>query len=51
LLPGCFEDLEVVAVDGKKVKNAARRMAPTRGFSGSLLGAKALVAMVAWRWR
>jgi hypothetical protein len=45
LLPGCFEALEVVVLDGKKVKNAAKRLKPTRGYSGSLLGAKALVAM------
>lgn len=45
LLPGCFEDLEVVAVDGKKVKHAAKRLKPTRGYRGSLLGAKALVAL------
>lgn len=45
LLPGCFEGLEVVALDGKKVKNAAKRLKPTRGFAGKLLGAKALVAM------
>jgi hypothetical protein len=45
LLPGCFEDLEVVVIDGKKVKNAAKRLEPTRGYSGTLLGAKALVAM------
>lgn len=45
LLPGCFQDLEVVALDGKKLKRAAKRLKPTRGYSGSLLGAKALVAM------
>jgi hypothetical protein len=45
LLPGCFEGLEVVVLDGKKIKNAAKRLKPTRGFSGKLLGAKALVAM------
>lgn len=45
LLPGCFEEFEVVVVDGKKVKNAAKRLKLTRGYSGSLLGAKALVAM------
>ena len=45
LLPGCFESLEVVVLDGKKVKNAAKRLKPTRGFSGKLLGAKALAAM------
>jgi hypothetical protein len=37
--------LEVVVIDGKKVKNAAKRLEPTRGYGGSLLGAKALVAM------
>lgn len=45
LLPGCFESFAAVVVDGKKIKRAARRLAPTRGFSGALLGAKALVAM------
>jgi hypothetical protein len=35
----------VVADDGKKIKNAAKRLAPTRGFAGKLIGAKALVAM------
>lgn len=45
LLPVCFEAFEVVVVDGKKVKNAAKRLQLTRGYSGTLLGAKALVAM------
>ena len=45
LLPGCVEAFEVVVIDGKKVKNAAKRLKPTRGFSGKLLGAKALIAM------
>ena len=45
LLPACFEDFEAVAMDGHKVKRAARRLKPTRGFSGALLGAKAMVAM------
>ena len=45
LLPGCFEPLEVVVIDGKKVKNAAKRLKPTRGYGGRLIGAKALVAM------
>lgn len=44
-LPGCFDDYQAVVIDGKKIKNAAKRLAPTRGFSGKLLGAKALVAM------
>ena len=45
LLPGCFEAFEAVVIDGKKIKRAAARLKPTRGYSGSLLGAKALVAM------
>ena len=45
LLPACFEDFEVVAMDGKKVKGVARRLKPTREFAGALLGAKAMVAM------
>lgn len=44
-LPACFDGFEVVVGDGKKIKNAAKRLAPTRGFSGSLLGAKALMAL------
>src|SRR6185295_5656071 len=31
--------------DGKKIKDAAKRLKPTRGYSGKLIGAKALVAM------
>ena len=45
LLPGCFEGFEAVVLDGKKVKRAARRLKPTRGYTGALIGAKALVAM------
>lgn len=45
LLPGCFDEFEVVVIDGKKIKNAAKKLKPTRGYSGSLLGAKGLVAM------
>ena len=44
-LPGCFDGMEVIIGDGKKIKNAAKRLAPTRGYSGKLIGAKALVAM------
>lgn len=44
-LPGCFDAFTVVAGDGKKVKRVAKRLLPTRGVSGSLLGAKALVAV------
>lgn len=44
-LPACFDALEVIVLDGKKIKNAAKRLAPTRGYVGALLGAKALVAL------
>lgn len=44
-LPGCFGGFEVIVGDGKKIKNAAKRLKPTRGFSGKLIGAKALVAL------
>lgn len=44
-LPGCFDGLEVIVADGKKIKNAAKRLAPTRGYSGRLIGATALVAL------
>jgi hypothetical protein len=45
LLPACFDGMEAVIVDGKKIKRAARRLKLTRGYKGALLGAKALVAM------
>jgi hypothetical protein len=44
-LPGCIDGFEVIAGDGKKIKNAAKRLKPTRGYGGKLLGAKALVAV------
>jgi hypothetical protein len=44
-LPACFDGYQVIACDGKKIKRAAKRLKPTRGYSGKLLGAKALVAM------
>ncbi|MBC7772856.1 MAG: IS4 family transposase [Pyrinomonadaceae bacterium] len=44
-LPDCFASFRAVVIDGKKIKNAAKRLELTRGFSGSLIGAKALVAM------
>jgi hypothetical protein len=44
-LPACFDAFEVIAADGKTIKNAAKRLKPTRGFIGKLLGAKALVAL------
>ncbi len=44
-LPGCFDAFEVIVGDGKAIKRAAKRLKPTRGYSGKLIGAKALVAM------
>jgi hypothetical protein len=44
-LPACFDAFTVVAGDGKTIKNAAKRLVPTRGYAGRLLGAKALVAL------
>jgi len=52
LMPGpavalarCFDGFEVIVGDGKKMKNAAKRLKLTRGYSGKLLGGKALVAL------
>jgi hypothetical protein len=45
VLSSCFDGFTVLACDGKKIKNAAKRLKPTRGYGGRLLGAKALVAM------
>jgi hypothetical protein len=44
-LPGCFDGFEVIVGDGKAIRNAAKRLKPTRGYSGKLIGAKALVGM------
>jgi hypothetical protein len=44
-LPGCFDAFAVVIGDGKKIKNAAKRLKPARGYVGKRIGAKALVAM------
>jgi hypothetical protein len=44
-LPDCFDRFTLVAGDGKRIKDAAKRLAPTRGYAGKLLGAKALVAL------
>jgi len=43
--PACFDGFELIVGDGKKIKNAAKRLAPARGFCGSLLGAAALVGL------
>lgn len=43
--PGCFDGFAVLLGDGKKIRNAAKRLKPARGYDGRLLGAKALVAV------
>jgi hypothetical protein len=46
VLPACFDDLDVIVIDGKQLKKAAKRLLATRAYSsGSLLGAKLLVAL------
>src|SRR5882672_2897545 len=46
VLPGCFDDLDVMAFDGKQLKKAAKRLLAARAYStGSLLGGKLLVAL------
>jgi hypothetical protein len=43
-LPGCLNDFAVVVLDGKKIKNAAKRLLATRGRPGKLFGGKILAA-------
>jgi hypothetical protein len=44
-IPRSLRKFDVRAVDGKKLKNAAKRLKPTRQFRGSVLGGKVLVAL------
>jgi hypothetical protein len=41
-LPPCFHGLDVGILDGKKIKNVAKRLLCTRGQPGKLLGGKLL---------
>jgi Transposase DDE domain len=43
-LPACVARLAVIVLDGKKIKNAAKRLLPTRGRPGKLFGGKILAA-------
>jgi len=43
-LPNCLAGLTVIVLDGKKIKNAAKRLLPTRGRPGKLYGGKILAA-------
>jgi hypothetical protein len=46
VLPACVDGLDVLAVDGKQLKRAAKRLLAARAYStGSLLGGKLLVAL------
>jgi len=44
-LPASLGRLDVIAIDGKKIKRAAKRLKVARGYSGTPLGGKALVAL------
>ncbi len=44
-LPACVRSFTVIAIDGKKIKKAAKRLKPARSYSGTPLGGKALVAL------
>lgn len=44
-LPKSLGEFTVLHIDGKKIKQLAKRLKPLRGVSGSMLGGKALVAL------
>jgi hypothetical protein len=44
-IPASLSGLKLIAFDGKKLKNAAKRLKPLRGIPGKLLGGKLLVAL------
>jgi hypothetical protein len=44
-LPRSLRMFDATTIDGKKIKNAAKRLKPTRQFRGSVLGGKVLVAL------
>jgi hypothetical protein len=44
-IPASLSGLKLIAFDGKKLKNAAKRLKPLRGAPGKLLGGKLLVAL------
>ena len=43
-LPSCLNHFAVVVLDGKKIKEAAKRLLPTRNLAGKLFGGKILAA-------
>lgn len=44
-VPKSLRKFEVSPIDGKKIKNVAKRLLPARSFRGSVLGGKVLVAL------
>jgi hypothetical protein len=44
-VPACFNDYNIYGIDGKKLKDIAKRLKETRGTPGKLLGGKTLVAL------
>ena len=44
-VPRCFNKYNVYGIDGKKLKDIAKRLKETRSVPGKLLGGKALVAL------
>jgi hypothetical protein len=44
-VPNSLQAFEVLVIDGKKIKNVAKRLKPTRSYRGSVLGGKVLAAM------
>jgi hypothetical protein len=44
-VPQSLQEFDVLAVDGKKLKNVAKRLSCTRSFKGKVFGGKGLVAL------
>ncbi len=44
-LPVCLQQFAVYVIDGKKLKNVAKRLKPARVYAGSPLGGKALAGL------
>lgn len=44
-LPSSLSALEAVVIDGKTIKNVAKRLKPLRGVGGGLLRGRAVVAL------
>lgn len=44
-LPASLREMDVVVLDGKKIKNLAKRLKPLRGVAGKMLAGKGLVAL------